>query len=494
MPGSIQELQLFDFSGGLNLRDAPSEMQDNEAPSLNNVTLDNKGAIVKRLGYTLVDSGTGTTNQNVYFWPSGGRLILKTGTNLYELTGSTLSLIHTFSNDSHVDFADFLSLLVVIHEADGVLTWTGAGALSAVANSPNGLTIEAWQNALWCAGNPTDNTLVTRSDLGAATFPVDAAAGLVTVNLRDVNDQKVINLEAAGWDGLLAFKDDVIHRIEDATTGANVTINRDIGTASNKSVVAHDGVYYTLSDQGVAASRGLQEFKLITEKVEPLFDNAQVNGGVKENWCAGLFRDRLLFCFAKAASSVNDLMLEWKSHPGFFVTHDIQAQAMAETHEDTRLTYHVAGNNLHLTFDGGDDNGAPIESFYQTSWFQPAEFHKGRWRRMRLQGRAAGPELLMFVRKDFDISGGQQVDIDLTADSETWGSTTWGGSVWAGANQERFDNVHGVGVGRSISFVFAETSSLVANTPPLNEGGASQQVGAWAINAVMLSYIPLGLS
>lgn len=495
MPGAVRELQLRDFSGGLNLKDAPSEMRDNESPTLLNVTLDNRGAIVKRLGFTEVDTGTGTTNQNAYFWPSGNRVMVKLGTNVYSVEGTTLTLRETLSNDGHVDFTDFLGQCVMI-SVDGVQAWDGAAANFAapIANGPAGITIETWQNALWCAGNPADPTLVTRSDLGALTFPVDVDAGLVSVNLRDVNDQLVINLHAAGWDGLLAFKDDLIHRIEDSTTGANITLNTDMGTASNKSVISLDGIYYTLNDQGVAVSGGLREFKFITEKVESLFDNAQVNSGTKDNWCAGVFRDRVLFNLTQAGESDNSLMIEFKPEVGFIVTHDIKAQAMCETHETSRLTFHVNGNALYQTFNGGSDNGADIRSFFQTAWFQPAEFHKGRWRRMRLQGRAAGEDLRMFVRKDFDISDGQQVDIDLTAVGETWGGSTWGGTVWAGVNQERFDNVHGIGVSRSISFVFKETSSLTSTTPPLNETGASQTVGAWAIEQIMLSYIELGLS
>tara|TARA_R110000824_G_scaffold8439_2_gene38337 strand:- start:19604 stop:21115 length:1512 start_codon:yes stop_codon:yes gene_type:complete len=503
MSGTISELQLTDFSGGLNLRDAPSEMTPNQSPALLNVTLDNRGAVVKRLGFTLVSTPPGSptsVNQNAYFWPSGNKMIFKFGTKLYSLSGVTLTLIHTFTDDSHVDFADFLGELIVIHETDAVLSWTGVAldALVAVANSPRGLTIETWQNALWCAGNPLNNTLVTRSDLGAITFPVDVAAGLVTVNMRDVNDQKVINLTAAGWDGLLACKDDVIHRIEDPSTGGYVTINRDMGTVSNKSVIAYDGIFFTLNDRGIAASNGLRAFKLISDKIEPIFANNQINLNLKDNWCTGVFDDRLFFNISQTGGTENDLMIEFKPEHQFFVTHDIKAQAMAQAHEDSRLTYHVNASLVFQTFNGGSDNGVAIESVFQTAWFQPAGFHKSRWRRMRLQGRSADAGLTMNVLKDFEVGepdeAGTVVPIDLTYPTVTWDSTTWLGSVWAGTRQERFDATPGVGVGRSISLVFTETSELTETTPKLNVTGSAQTVGAWSINAVMLSYVPLGLS
>lgn len=40
------------FAGGLNLRDAPTELKPTESPSAWNVTLDERGGVVKRLGYT----------------------------------------------------------------------------------------------------------------------------------------------------------------------------------------------------------------------------------------------------------------------------------------------------------------------------------------------------------------------------------------------------------------------------------------------------------
>ena len=48
----FREQLMQGFQGGLNLRDAPTELKPSESPSAWNVTLDERGGVVKRLGYT----------------------------------------------------------------------------------------------------------------------------------------------------------------------------------------------------------------------------------------------------------------------------------------------------------------------------------------------------------------------------------------------------------------------------------------------------------
>jgi hypothetical protein len=56
MPLSFAEYRRFD--GGLNLRDAPSELAENETPSCFNVTLDERGGVVARLGLTKLNGSS----------------------------------------------------------------------------------------------------------------------------------------------------------------------------------------------------------------------------------------------------------------------------------------------------------------------------------------------------------------------------------------------------------------------------------------------------
>jgi hypothetical protein len=62
-------LRIRDFSGGLNLREAPPELAANESPDLWNVTLDERGGVAKRLGYTKVNGTpfSGGLVQNLHY-------------------------------------------------------------------------------------------------------------------------------------------------------------------------------------------------------------------------------------------------------------------------------------------------------------------------------------------------------------------------------------------------------------------------------------------
>lgn len=53
----MQRRLLARFDGGLNLRDAPGEVKDNESPDMMNMTLDERGGVVKRLGFQRDNEG-----------------------------------------------------------------------------------------------------------------------------------------------------------------------------------------------------------------------------------------------------------------------------------------------------------------------------------------------------------------------------------------------------------------------------------------------------
>src|SRR4051812_5818906 len=53
---SFAEFRRFD--GGINLRDAPSELAENETPACSNVTLDERGGVTARTGITRLNGAS----------------------------------------------------------------------------------------------------------------------------------------------------------------------------------------------------------------------------------------------------------------------------------------------------------------------------------------------------------------------------------------------------------------------------------------------------
>src|SRR5262245_66574864 len=81
---AIATFDLFDFSGGTNLRDAPSELAENETPLARNVTLDERGGAEKRLG--LVNDGAAAAQSadlsGGYYSNVLGGVVVQTGTDV----------------------------------------------------------------------------------------------------------------------------------------------------------------------------------------------------------------------------------------------------------------------------------------------------------------------------------------------------------------------------------------------------------------------------
>ncbi len=131
-------LRVRDFSGGLNLRDAAPELAANESPDLWNVTLDERGGVAKRLGYTKYNAVafSGGLVQTIFEWNSVGKKITQAGASLYLDDVNTAR--HTFTTSARVGITEFAGSVWAVHPVDGLyssadgITWVAAGSLGTV--------------------------------------------------------------------------------------------------------------------------------------------------------------------------------------------------------------------------------------------------------------------------------------------------------------------------------------------------------------------------
>jgi hypothetical protein len=198
------------FSGGLNLRDAASELQANESPDMYNVTLDERGGVAKRLGYAKWNNTPFNASlvSHAFYWPSGQNLITQSGTGLYKDTSTTA--FKTFTTSDRCDLADFTGKLYIIHPVDGLFSYDGA-TVTAIVAGPKGSTLEPWQNKLWASADPNakarvyftgagdgtrwyqaDTTTTSSVTLPVATIPVaDTSRGFTANGSINVGGQTV---------------------------------------------------------------------------------------------------------------------------------------------------------------------------------------------------------------------------------------------------------------------------------------------------------------
>src|SRR5262245_41936232 len=93
------DVHIGDFSGGLNVRDALTELALNETPDCMNVVLDERGGVGKRLGYVRWNT-TAVANPVTYGYESDVcNCILwysQADGNLYRDLNGTLTVVTTF--------------------------------------------------------------------------------------------------------------------------------------------------------------------------------------------------------------------------------------------------------------------------------------------------------------------------------------------------------------------------------------------------------------
>src|SRR4051794_32871007 len=134
MPAAFAEFRRFD--GGLNLRDAPSELAENETPGCFNVTLDERGGVSARLGLSKLNAASLLPQPPGYLYYSSvaDALLAYISSDagngkLYKSTdgGVTWSSVYTsFTAGATGAIVDFKNRVVVVNTVDGVYSFPAA--------------------------------------------------------------------------------------------------------------------------------------------------------------------------------------------------------------------------------------------------------------------------------------------------------------------------------------------------------------------------------
>lgn len=493
-----RELGLTDFSGGLNLRDAPSELANNETPDCWNVTLNERGGVEKRLGYAKKNVSPYTTSsapQNEYVWL--GTRITQCGADLFKNDG-TMS-VKTFSTAARAGFAEFGSSVYAIHPVDGIFASTDAATWAHVAGSPAGTCLEPWQNRLLAGGDPSNGPRLYASAIGDATdWTVGTGHGWYN-DIREHDSQPIVaiksasGIDIAGKPGVIVCKGQSSYRVNDSNTGSYQTISTTVGAASAISVVNLFDQTFILSPTGVYHTNGVNALTLASGKLQPLFTPTGVAFDQAALFCAGRKGDRVHFSLPRAGSTANDLHLEYHPAMGWIVAgSDAMSCYATDTTNGEKLyggspTVHGQVYELGV---GGNDDGAAITCRYQTKWIAPEGGIECRFRRLRVFSRGS---FSLYVKRNFDVGQGDQSSVLSQTTGMVWGTGVWGTDVWGPGNYEASQDFWSLGTGTYVSFVFSETSTMTSTAPQLLDTGTAPTIGAFAVYGLGLQFIPLSL-
>jgi hypothetical protein len=504
---SLRELNLTDFSGGLNLRDAYSELRSNETPDCMNVTLDERGGVVKRLGYTLLSGSLPAAPTNIFYWKTGQVTILQIGPKLYKtsafaaFTEITLGGGNAFTTSAKAQFVDFLGKLVYVHPVDGVFNSDGVTATLSTA-AVKGTCIAAWQNKLWVGGDSSNPTRLWAGNAGSYTTFTTATDW---VDIREQDDAIITALgngqgmDVIGRSGLLVFKSRSTYRVNssNATTGFTyTTLDTKAGAAGPNAVAAYNGRVAAFSEAGIYMTDGVTAMVPVSEKLSPLFQPTSINYSALSGVAAGVYRDRIFFSFPfGAAQTTNNRTLEFHPLLGWIVPHDFAMKNYTTYGKNSDVLYGIpsSGTSAFQMFSSGADNGAAITARFQTNWFEPTGGNQVRLRRLRVAGRGL---FNLYVKTDYSTGQGLLANVDITGNAFTWNSFTWNvsTSVWGPATYEGYQDFFSLGNGKSVSFKFTETGSTSSTAPSLLGDGVALEVGSFACYGVQLEYVGLGYS
>lgn len=494
-----REVQLIDFAGGLNLRDAPSELANNESPDLYNVTLDERGGIQKRFGFIKKNAAVYTVSsppQNLFEWKKNGVVITQCGTKLFKDDG--VSAVQTFSTAARVGFAEFGTAIWAIHPIDGLYTSTDGTSWSAVSGSPKGTVLEPWQNRLLALGDPGATTTLYASAIGDATDWVTTAGHGWTNKIQEHDSEPLIGMKAAsgvdiaGKVGLVVCKNRSTYRVNDPNTGAYQTIDTTVGAASALAMTNLYGTTYVLHQSGIYSTNGVTELVLLSGKLQPLFDPAEIAYDQLTLYCAGVKGDRVHFSLPRAGSTANDLHLEYHATQGWFVAGSDAASCYLTYTSSTEKLYGgspTVNGQVWVMGVGGSDNAVDIACHYQTKWLSPGGGIDQRYRRLRVFGRGT---FSVFVKLDFDTGTGIENKVVLPGGA-VWGSSTWGVDSWGPITYEGKQDFWSLGKGTHISLVLSETSSVALFSPPILKTGSPVPIGAFALYELDLQCISISI-
>ena len=493
---AFKSISIGPFPGGLNTRDQPGELSLEEIADAMNVTIDERGALMKRLGMerryaSAVGSGLVS---NLFSWNSRGFLIAQIGTGMHKDGGASF---HTWTTSARVGMCEFLGNLIMIHPVDGVRMYDGTTVTGPFTNFPVGNTCAAWQNKCYFAGDPANPSKFMWTDIGAMTMNVN------NFNQLREKDNSLITcltgasgLDVSGRPGLLAFKGDSAYRIYDSSNGAYNTIDAATGCSSNISAVSAYGRTYVVNERGIFWTNGVDPMVEASAKIENVFSATVINQNRDDLMCAGRYQDRLYFSVPLVGETANGLVIELNPQTGWVMTHDNAASAYASLgHGATAM---VIGSptanglvfNSHRT---GTDDGTAIASYMQSAWGNPAFGNLINIRRARFIGAGEFDATLLVDYESgtslpsmhVEINSGnvQYDDPDVEYDS---------GEVYGPARFQDHQDFWSVAKCRAFAIRIEETGSTTRIAPAVL-GGAEPEIGAWGLSRVLLWNIDLGM-
>jgi len=493
---AAKEIIFRDFSGGLNARDAPSELADHEFPYSLNVTLDERGYLQKRLGYQPRHAVAGSGKViNLFYWAARNQVVEQIGSSLH-LEGA--ASFKTFTTSDRAGFCEHNGNLFIAHPVDGCFIYNGTTVTVPTGAPTKASTCATWQNRVW-VDDLTSPARAWKSDIGnASNF-----GGTAFVDLKEKDSAAITlmtgssGLDIAGRPGLIVCKADSAYRINDPSTGSFQTIDTSIGAGSNIAGVSAYGRVYTISAKGIYSTDGIQPFKEESRLIETFFQKLQMNQDRPDLLCAGRYADRLFFSVPRYGETNNSTEFELNPQDGWITMHDKAASAYASiSRYQTDMVFGspTVNGKVYNSHVGGTDDGTAITSAFQSRWVEPNFGKKVRIRQIRYTGLGVFTSQVMKNYDEADVMRTIPVEIANPGFLYDDPSSVYDapGVIYSTPEHQDVAAYWSVGVCKALAFTVSETSSITKLKRNVLGGVNNPEMGAWTLSSVILQSLDLG--
>jgi hypothetical protein len=502
------------FAGGVNLRDAWSQLGPNEARVLENVVLDERGGAGKRLGSSARGTYGASADRTIsmYTYYRGANppqvLIHTSAGTLYYTTDPTASSVAWtqiatgLSQVAPMSFETFAGNCYFTNGVDSYAKWDGT-TYTAFASAPKGKFIRLWKDTMFMAGVAGLADRVYESAAGdAETWP---AASWVDIGKGDGDIATGL-----GSDGftLIFFKRNRHMAITDPVTLANRVVDFEKGCESHFSVVQFEGYVYFLSRRGVCRYLGDSPSELVSGVLDPLFDPIILNLTALDKSWAYTYGNRIGWALPEVGSLYPTVQIEYYPRLGQlnpFGQRAIGPWSFNRMPARQLVRYRYLGNDIliggailsnklmWLLYNVGTDDGSTFTAIAETGSFDFGAPTRTKYiRRIRVLLRG---NLTMQLRRNFGTAITDTKPVNATIGTDLWSlSDLWGSGSWGPDSLYKEVLVNIDRYGRYFSLRFTD-SSTDPGSKLIEVGSFEYRVpaGEWGIYQVVMDGNILGL-
>ncbi len=465
----LSPVNLTNFKGGLNNRDADNKIADNEAREIKNFDIVSDGSLKKRAGSLKYNSseiaGSNPVHSLYRYYQSvaaSKEFLSISGSTLYKGNDGT-GVWSSVGSVTASTPATFLTWKDIAYLANGtVFNQYNGTTMSVVSGSPKiGRYLALRKDRIYIAGIPAEPNTLYFSDVDDATswtigsnfIQIREDDGDIITGILSLREQLIIYKRNSIW-SLHGFTND-----PSAGTAFFLTqIAEGVGCVSPQSLVEFNNIHYFLHRTGVYAFDGANSVK-ISGKIDPIIDGTASTDALRQDYMdvtvGTIHKEKYWLSYTALTELANKRVMVFDTRPdfnGWTLYHEPLNIASFNNWGGGNDVGELYGGDSEDGFvrqldTGTDDDGSDIEAFYKSKFFDfgnPATNKETFIAYNTAKPQAVGLELTMNADRGVQTS---RLLFDLTGDSFLLGTSMLGvdamGSSGAKYQQQNTENIAG---------------------------------------------------